>query len=92
MPAPADPPEPLTYEQAVAALPDGDDIHVVLNGTPGILIGADWRRDQVLALLRENRPERSGPLASASGHGIAVMRNGDRYFVQTRTGAFGIDR
>ena len=38
----------LSYDQAVAMLEDGDgDVHVFIN-LAGMLIGADWRREQVI--------------------------------------------
>ena len=41
----------LSYDEAVALLPEGERIHTILDS--GIaLLGADWDRDQVLGLLR----------------------------------------
>jgi hypothetical protein len=74
----------LTTEEAAAMLPDGDDIHVFLNSNSGVMIGADWRRHQVIELFNEHKPEIAGPMARASGHGIAVMRGTDRLFIATR--------
>ncbi len=61
----------LTYDEAVALLPDGDSIHTFLDS--GIaLIGADWDRAKILALLRESDPgiEVTGPAAQRMGHGL----------------------
>lgn len=81
-----DPEYALGYEQAVALLPDGETVHTLLDG--GLtLIGADWDREAVLALLRDGRPERSGDMATAMGHGLVAFR-GDGYgspvFIATR--------
>ena len=76
----------LTYDEAVALLPDGDSIHTFLDG--GIsLIGADWDRPAILALLREAHPEIevTGPAAQSMGHGMAAYRaDGTPVFIETR--------
>lgn len=77
----------LTYGQAVALLPDDERIHTFMNPA-GMLIGADWDREDVLALLRDGQPELSGDQATAMGHGIVAFRGGDRgepMFVATKT-------
>lgn len=77
----------LTYDQAVALLPDGDTIHTYMDS--GIaLVGADWTRDSVLKLLATGRPELSGPAATAMKHGIVAWRpDGEHVFIETSTGA-----
>lgn len=74
----------LSYDEAVALLPDGDQIHTFLDG--GIaLIGADWDRADVLALLeRTDRREVTGPAAQAMHHGLAAFRGGVPVFIETR--------
>jgi hypothetical protein len=64
----------LSYDEAVALLPDGDRIHTFLDG--GItLIGADWDRAEILRLLeRTERREVTGPAAQSYGHGLAAYR------------------
>jgi hypothetical protein len=81
----ADDIELLTYDEAVALLPDGDSIHTFLDG--GItLIGADWARPTILTLLREtDRREVTGPDAQSMGHGLAAFRaDGTPVFIETR--------
>jgi hypothetical protein len=76
----------LSYDDAVALLPGGEEVHTFLDGGVA-LIGADWDRDAVLALLRDGSPELSGPAAAGIGHGIVAFRNGDRrqpVFVATK--------
>jgi hypothetical protein len=74
----------LTYDEAVALLPDGDRLHTFLNPA-GILAGADWSRDSVLALLRDaDRREVSGPAAQSFGHGLAAWREGRPVFIEAR--------
>jgi hypothetical protein len=74
----------LTYEQAEALLPDGEQVHTFLDGGVA-LIGADWDRDQVLALLRDGHPELSGESATAMGHGLVAFRpDAGPVFIETR--------
>lgn len=60
----------LTYDEAVSLLPYEDEIHTFINN--GILIGADWSREDILDKLRKSTIELSGPTATAMGHGIAA--------------------
>jgi hypothetical protein len=80
----ADEAQPLTYDEAVALLPDGDRIHTILDG--GIaLIGAHWDRGDVLALLAAtDRREVTGTAAQSMGHGLAAFRDGEPVFIETR--------
>jgi hypothetical protein len=77
--------KPLSYDEAVALLPDGERIHTFLDGGLA-LIGADWDRPAILALLREAGPEIevTGPAAQSMGHGMAAYRNGEPVFIETR--------
>lgn len=77
----------LTYDQAVALLPGDERIHTFVNPA-GMLVGADWDREDILALLRDGRPELSGDQASAMGHGLVAFRGegADKHpvFIATR--------
>ena len=76
----------LTYDEAVALLPDGERIHTFLDGGTA-LIGANWDRADILALLREAGPEieATGPAARSVGHGLAAYRpDGVPVFIETR--------
>jgi hypothetical protein len=82
----------LSYEEAVALLPDGDRIHTFLDS--GIaLIGADWDRADILSLLeRTERREVTGPAAQSYGHGLAATReDGTPVFIKTRPAPFDRD-
>ena len=74
----------LSYEEAVALLPDGDYIHTILDG--GILVGANWSRTEILDLLaRSPRRDVTGPEAQSMGHGLcAYEANGRPVFIETR--------
>jgi hypothetical protein len=76
---------PLAYAQAVAMLPDGEQVHTFANPDGGMLLGADWDRAAVLELLREGRPELSGSAATRMGHGIVAFRPSGPVFIATRT-------
>lgn len=73
----------LTYDQAVAMLPDGDTIHTLINAG-GAIIGADWNRISILEELAQHKPELSGTIATSMGHGIVFERGGDYVFVETK--------
>lgn len=74
----------LSYDEAVALLPDGDRIHTFLDGGMA-LIGADWDRAQVPALLEStDRREVTGPSAQAMKHGLAAFRDGEPVFIEAR--------
>ena len=73
----------LTYEQAVALLPEGDEIHTYLSDD-NVLVGADWDRDSVLDLLREGAPELAGPAATKAGHGLVAFRADGPVFIATQ--------
>jgi hypothetical protein len=66
----------LTYDEAVALLPEGDEIHTFVN-PGGMLVGADWGRTKVLELLKTGAPELSGEMATNMGHGVVAWRNVD---------------
>lgn len=73
----------LTYDAAVAMLPDGDEIHTIM-GSLRFLVGADWSREAVLSAMRES-PElcTAEPIMAEMGHGLAVYHGDHWVFVQT---------
>jgi hypothetical protein len=73
----------LTYEEAVALLPEGERVHTIIDGGVALL-GADWDREDVLALLRTGRPELSGAQATARGHGLVAFPATGPVFIETR--------
>jgi hypothetical protein len=76
----------LSYDEAVALLPEGDRIHTFLDSGV-ILVGADWDRADVLALLeRTDRREVTGPAAQKMKHGLAAYRDGIPVFIETKGG------
>jgi hypothetical protein len=61
----------LDDDVAIGMLEDGDWIHVFVGGVGNAIIGADWKRQDVIDFIRANHAELSGPGATAIGHGIA---------------------
>ena len=78
----------LSYDEAVALLPDGDSVHTFLDGG-FVLIGADWDRTDILTLLETtSRREVTGDAAQGMGHGLAAYRaDGTPVFIETRKAA-----
>jgi hypothetical protein len=75
----------LDAAEAEAWLPDGDTINTRLQPLPGVLVGADWEREQVLDLIRTSTPEESGPVASAEGYGLCVVyADGGALFIESK--------
>jgi hypothetical protein len=69
----------LTFAEAEADLPDGPLIHTFTE-IAGVFAGEDRPRHEVLALLREAAViRRSGDLARAMGHGLAVLHARDEH-------------
>jgi hypothetical protein len=74
----------LTYDEAAALLSEGERIHTFLDSSIALL-GADWDRKDVLALLRTtDRREVTGPGAQSMGHGLAAFRDGKPVFIEAR--------
>ena len=62
----------LTKEQALSALPEGENVHCFVSG--GILIGTDWSREQVEQYIEEaDSVEIGGGMSRRMGHGLAVF-------------------
>lgn len=81
----------LTLEEAIERLPDKEHIHTFLNPAFG-LVGADWDRDQVIALLtkaskrkdKRKQIQETGDAAQAMGHGLAVFEARGPVFIEAR--------
>ena len=74
----------LSFEDAVAMLPDGDEIHTFLNPGAGLMVGVDWHREEVVGLIRSHGAELSGPEATRMGHGLVVIRGSEPVFIATK--------
>jgi len=72
----------LTYEEAVALLPEGKEIHTFVNPA-GILVGADWTRKEILKALKKHKVVVTGSQAQAMKHGMAFWDGSMHVFVET---------
>ncbi|MHB0967423.1 MAG: hypothetical protein ACYC36_13320 [Bellilinea sp.] len=76
----------LTVEQAIAMLPNTEEIHTFCSLGFGVL-GASWTREEVIGLI-ENAPEGgirlAGETATKMGHKLAVVEaKGRVHFIET---------
>lgn len=77
--------EPLDCADALEMLPSGNAIRTSMEPLPGTIVVATWTRRQVRELFKRSKPEKSGPVSSEHGYGIAVVRRGKpTLFIQTR--------
>jgi hypothetical protein len=78
----------LTVEQLDALMVPGEMVHTFIQAGSGPLLGADWKRSELLALAAENGAELAGDAATAMKHGAAVWdsRDGRKFpvFVATK--------
>lgn len=74
----------LTKNEALAILPDKEDIHTFRQGGGNCLIGADWSREEILEMIDENQFELTGELATNMGHGMAFQDEFGWIFVETK--------
>lgn len=77
----------LSYDDAVAMIPDKGTVHVFTNPGIGILVGSDWERESILKVLAECNPELSGQVATEMKHGIHVANHWPPLFIETTGGA-----
>ena len=69
----------ITQEEAMSVLPEGEDIHTFIN-SGGMLIGADWSRQNVEERLRNSvKIEIAGGVARNMGHGIVSYLQNAKY-------------
>jgi len=77
----------LTVEAAKALLLPGEEIHVFLNPSPGVMVGADWDRAQILELLEKAETLRiGGPQCVGLGHGLVAFHEGRNHFIESKAG------
>jgi hypothetical protein len=81
----------VSPEQAEAAIGDGPQVHTFTPGPGRRLLGADEPREHVVGLLREGPVYQAvaipgpGPEAACMRHGLAVIRDGDPLFIETKS-------
>lgn len=72
----------ISAEQALAMLPDKPRIHTFRYSAVA-LIGADWDREEIVALIKKSKPELTGEAATGMGHGLAVEDKHGFLFIET---------
>ncbi len=73
----------VSFEQAVAMLPDKEYIHTFRNG--GIaLLGAAWSKAEIIEQLRDHKNELAGGCASSMGHGLYSADEYGGVFIETK--------
>lgn len=73
----------LTAVEAIAMLPDGEEIHTFRNSSFA-LMGADWKRKSLIEALNKYEVEVPGAQAQAMGHGMAFCDDHGWVFVETK--------
>ena len=79
----------VTVEEATAMLPHADSIRccysVLSKDGAGIHLLAAWDRQDLIECMRKNQDtlQLSGPVAAASGYGLAVWFVDDWLFIET---------
>lgn len=75
----------VTQQDAIEMLPEGDEIHTFINAVPGVMLGADWSRKDVIEAIGRCMCELAGETARRMKHGLAIWTREDRpLFVETR--------
>lgn len=57
-------------------LPDGDMVHVQMNPSYGLFVGADWERDSILEAIKKNICEVGGKMCRNMNHGLVIYYEG----------------
>lgn len=76
----------LTYEQAIAMLPDGESIHTLRNFYSG-LIESDWDREKLLDAIKTGQPQIGGYMSRKIGHGLVIFTGEEQLFIETKKNA-----
>jgi len=74
----------LTAEQAIGLLSNEEDIHTFRSWT-GILIGADWSRNELIRSFQSAGNEDiqiGGDQCKAMGHGLVLFTGNDPLFIE----------
>jgi hypothetical protein len=74
----------ITHEEAIAMLPDGDTIHTFKSPYPGVMLGADWTRDEIIKCIKNLKPQLSGYHAASTNHALCVKDGAGYLFIETR--------
>jgi hypothetical protein len=61
----------LTAEEATSLISNDELIHT-FRSSPGLLMGSDWRRSELIKTFKKCRIEIGGDQCKAMGHGLVV--------------------
>lgn len=76
--------KPLTTEEAIQMIPEGEFVHTFRQGSSGMLIGADWGRADLIAEIKKWGCELAGDTARLLNHGLALRDDLGCLFIQTK--------
>lgn len=71
----------IPTQEAISLLADEEYIHTFI-GLPNVLIGADWKREDVVRAIYEHRCEVGGSMCRRLGHGLVILKGNDPLFVE----------
>lgn len=74
---------PVSFDEAIAMLPDGDHVHT-FRGTGPVMIGTDWPRHILLETIQRHGAELSGPNATRVRHGLVLFDDKGPLFIETK--------
>ena len=73
----------LSAAEAIAMLPDKEDIHTFRN-PGGMLVGADWGREIIVEAIEKCGCELSGDQATTMKHGLVLQDEHGYLFIETK--------
>lgn len=74
----------LTVDEAKEKISDNDTIHVFANPGVNMLVGADWSRKQVIALIEKSETrEIGGEMCRKMRHGLVVYDGSKHWFIES---------
>ena len=71
----------IPTQEAISLLADEEFIHVFIS-LPNVLLGADWKREEVVWAIYEHRCEVGGSMCRRIGHGLVILKGNDPLFVE----------
>jgi len=73
----------INIDEAINMLPDGGNIHTFRNPSAGMMIGADWNRDDIIEAMNKHGVGLSGEQAKAMDHGLVLEDKSGFLFIET---------
>lgn len=77
--------ETMSAPEACKLLPPGKTVHTLKEGVPGLLLGADCSRLEVVkAMKAADTIHITGPTAQEINHGLAIADGRSMMFIETK--------